>query len=87
MVRSETRLFSFSEGQDFIFGVCVLGVKVKKGQDEVEVHAPVVVSNCGVFTTFQKLLPPEIQVKHGQYAEELLQPKLKVGCKDVLSCL
>ncbi|CAJ1080083.1 inactive all-trans-retinol 13%2C14-reductase [Xyrichtys novacula] len=39
------------------------GVKVKKGQEEVEVHAPVVVSNCGVFTTFQKLLPPEIQVK------------------------
>ncbi|MEQ2225140.1 hypothetical protein ILYODFUR_014502 [Ilyodon furcidens] len=40
------------------------GVKVKKGQEEVEVHAPVVVSNCGVFTTFQKLLTPEIQVKH-----------------------
>ncbi|XP_041672500.1 inactive all-trans-retinol 13,14-reductase [Cheilinus undulatus] len=39
------------------------GVKVKKGQEEVEVHAPVVVSNCGVFTTFQKLLPPEIRVK------------------------
>ncbi|XP_038152833.1 inactive all-trans-retinol 13,14-reductase [Cyprinodon tularosa] len=40
------------------------GVKVKKGGEEVEVHAPVVVSNCGVFTTFQKLLPPEIQVRH-----------------------
>ncbi|XP_014886823.1 putative all-trans-retinol 13,14-reductase [Poecilia latipinna] len=40
------------------------GVKVKKGQEEVEVHAPVVVSNCGVFTTFQKLLPPEIRVRH-----------------------
>ncbi|KAM6897193.1 inactive all-trans-retinol 13,14-reductase [Xenentodon cancila] len=39
------------------------GVKVRKGQDEVEVHAPVVVSDCGIFTTFQKLLPPEIQVK------------------------
>ncbi|XP_068161650.1 inactive all-trans-retinol 13,14-reductase [Antennarius striatus] len=39
------------------------GVKVRKGQEEVEVHAPVVVSNCGIFTTFQKLLPPEIQVK------------------------
>ncbi|XP_034564182.1 inactive all-trans-retinol 13,14-reductase [Notolabrus celidotus] len=39
------------------------GVKVKKGQEEVEVHAPVVVSNCGIFTTFQKLLPPEIQVR------------------------
>ncbi|XP_013887868.1 putative all-trans-retinol 13,14-reductase [Austrofundulus limnaeus] len=39
------------------------GVKVRKGQEEVEVHAPVVVSNCGIFTTFQKLLPPEIRAK------------------------
>ncbi|XP_029933984.1 inactive all-trans-retinol 13,14-reductase [Myripristis murdjan] len=39
------------------------GVKVRKGQEEVEVHAPTVISNCGIFTTFQKLLPPEIQVK------------------------
>uniref|UniRef100_A0A665W4Q8 Inactive all-trans-retinol 13,14-reductase-like n=1 Tax=Echeneis naucrates TaxID=173247 RepID=A0A665W4Q8_ECHNA len=43
------------------------GVKVSKGQEEVEVHAPVVVSNCGIFTTFQKLLPPEIRVKHGSF--------------------
>lgn len=41
------------------------GVKVKKGQDEVEVLAPVVVSNCGVFTTFQKLLPPEVSMRAG----------------------
>lgn len=41
------------------------GVKVRKGQEEVEVHAPVVVSNCGIFTTFQKLLPPEIGVRTG----------------------
>ncbi|KAF3704192.1 putative all-trans-retinol 13,14-reductase [Channa argus] len=40
------------------------GVKVRKGQEEVEIHSPVVISNCGIFTTFQKLLPPEIQVKH-----------------------
>ncbi|XP_017289341.1 inactive all-trans-retinol 13,14-reductase [Kryptolebias marmoratus] len=39
------------------------GVKVRKGQEEVELHAPVVVSNCGVFTTFQKLLPPEIRAR------------------------
>ncbi|XP_061612908.1 inactive all-trans-retinol 13,14-reductase [Phyllopteryx taeniolatus] len=39
------------------------GVKVRKGGEEVEIHAPVVISNCGIFTTFQKLLPPEIQVK------------------------
>ncbi|KAM8887768.1 inactive all-trans-retinol 13,14-reductase [Synchiropus picturatus] len=39
------------------------GVKVRKGQEEVEIRAPTIVSNCGIFTTFQKLLPAEIQVK------------------------
>ncbi|KAL4660500.1 putative all-trans-retinol 13,14-reductase [Arapaima gigas] len=39
------------------------GVTVKKGHEEVVVLAPVVISNTGVFTTFQKLLPPEIQAK------------------------
>ncbi|XP_076007890.1 inactive all-trans-retinol 13,14-reductase-like [Genypterus blacodes] len=39
------------------------GVKVKKGVEEVEVRAPVVVSNCGIFNTLQTLLPPEIQDK------------------------
>uniref|UniRef100_A0A8C2XHN1 Si:ch1073-13h15.3 n=1 Tax=Cyclopterus lumpus TaxID=8103 RepID=A0A8C2XHN1_CYCLU len=42
------------------------GVKVRKGQEEVEVYAPVVVSNCGIFNTFQKLLPPEIHLKSGE---------------------
>lgn len=39
------------------------GVKVRKGQEELELHAPVIVSDCGIFTTFQKLLPREIQVQ------------------------
>lgn len=39
------------------------GVKVRKGQEEFEIHAPVVVSNCGIFNTLQKLIPPEIHVK------------------------
>ncbi|KAL6094586.1 uncharacterized protein ACO6RY_15961 [Pungitius sinensis] len=39
------------------------GVTVRRGQEQVEIHAPVVVSNCGIFTTFQKLLPPEIYLK------------------------
>lgn len=42
------------------------GVKVRKGTEEVEVRAPVVISNCGVFTTFQTLLPPEIKVRPGE---------------------
>ncbi|CAL1599926.1 unnamed protein product [Knipowitschia caucasica] len=39
------------------------GVKVRKGQEEFEIRAPVIVSNCGIFTTFQKLLPREISVQ------------------------
>lgn len=39
------------------------GVTVKKGQEDVEVRAPVIISNCGIFNTFQKLLPSHIQTK------------------------
>ncbi|XP_003964437.1 all-trans-retinol 13,14-reductase-like [Takifugu rubripes] len=39
------------------------GVTVQKGQTEVEVLAPVVISNAGIFNTFQKFLPKEIQDK------------------------
>ncbi|GAA6091865.1 inactive all-trans-retinol 13,14-reductase-like [Tachysurus ichikawai] len=39
------------------------GVTVRKDQEDVEVRAPVIISNCGVFNTFQKLLPPHIQTK------------------------
>lgn len=46
--------------------VYLTGVKVKKGEKEVEIHAPAVVSDCGIFTTFQKLLPAEIQAKPGE---------------------
>lgn len=45
--------------------VCVLGVTVLKGQEEIEVHAPVVISNAGIFNTFQKFLPKHIQDKPG----------------------
>ncbi|KAF1380098.1 hypothetical protein PFLUV_G00182960 [Perca fluviatilis] len=39
------------------------GVTVLKGQEEFEVHAPVVISNAGIFNTFQKFLPQPIQDK------------------------
>ncbi|CAN9505386.1 unnamed protein product [Ophioblennius macclurei] len=39
------------------------GVTVLKGQEEVEVRAPVVISNAGIFNTFQKFLPRQIQDK------------------------
>ncbi|NWV52819.1 RETST reductase, partial [Daphoenositta chrysoptera] len=53
------------------------GVSVKKGQDLVDIFAPVVISDAGIFNTYEKLLPaearalPEIQsqlrmVTHGE---------------------
>ncbi|KAM6904656.1 all-trans-retinol 13,14-reductase-like [Xenentodon cancila] len=39
------------------------GVTVLKGQEEIEIHAPVVISNAGIFNTFQKFLPQHIQEK------------------------
>ncbi|XP_072224866.1 all-trans-retinol 13,14-reductase-like [Leuresthes tenuis] len=39
------------------------GVTVLKGHEEIEIHAPVVISNAGIFNTFQKFLPQHIQDK------------------------
>ncbi|KAI4877125.1 hypothetical protein NFI96_026476 [Prochilodus magdalenae] len=39
------------------------GVTVKTMDEEVEIRAPVVISNAGSISTFQKLLPPEIKSK------------------------
>ncbi|KAB5553715.1 hypothetical protein PHYPO_G00041840 [Pangasianodon hypophthalmus] len=40
-----------------------IGVSVMKGQEEVHVHAPIVISNAGIFNTYQQLLPKEVQMK------------------------
>ncbi|KAM9744787.1 all-trans-retinol 13,14-reductase [Menidia menidia] len=53
------------------------GVSVLKGQEEIHVHAPMVISNAGIFNTYESLLPKELQalpdvqnqlsmVKHGE---------------------
>uniref|UniRef100_A0A3B3ZC23 All-trans-retinol 13,14-reductase n=1 Tax=Periophthalmus magnuspinnatus TaxID=409849 RepID=A0A3B3ZC23_9GOBI len=38
-----------------------IGVSVMKGQEEVHIHAPMVISDAGIFNTYQKLLPKELQ--------------------------
>ncbi|XP_042327453.1 all-trans-retinol 13,14-reductase [Sceloporus undulatus] len=38
------------------------GVNVKKGQDTVNIYAPVVISDAGIFNTYEKLLPNELRV-------------------------
>ncbi|XP_062382106.1 inactive all-trans-retinol 13,14-reductase-like [Sardina pilchardus] len=51
------------------------GVAVRKGQEEVEVKAPIVISNCGLFNTFKYLLPPQIQMKHDiQTRAQMMKP-------------
>ncbi|XP_058862603.1 all-trans-retinol 13,14-reductase-like isoform X1 [Acipenser ruthenus] len=53
------------------------GVTVRKGQEEVHIHAPIVISDAGLFNTYESLLPKEMQslpaiqsqlsmVKHGE---------------------
>ncbi|KAM6914597.1 all-trans-retinol 13,14-reductase [Lycodopsis pacificus] len=37
------------------------GVSVMKGQEEIHIRAPIVISNAGIFNTYQKLLPKELQ--------------------------
>lgn len=49
----------------------VSGVSVMKGQEEVHIRAPMVISNAGIFNTYQKLLPKELQAMPGR--EEVLR--------------
>lgn len=46
--------------------VLIAGVSVMKGQEEIHVHAPIVISNAGIFNTYQQLLPKEVQTKAGE---------------------
>lgn len=38
-----------------------IGVSVMKGQEEVHIHAPMVISDAGIFNTYQTLLPKDVQ--------------------------
>lgn len=37
-----------------------------KGQEEVHIHAPMVISDAGIFNTYQTLLPKELRAMPGQ---------------------
>lgn len=43
-----------------------------KGQEEMHIHAPMVISNAGIFNTYQKLLPKELQAMPGRAATKLV---------------
>uniref|UniRef100_A0A3B4Z890 All-trans-retinol 13,14-reductase n=1 Tax=Stegastes partitus TaxID=144197 RepID=A0A3B4Z890_9TELE len=55
LVRAPVNRILFNGSQEAI------GVSVMKGQEEVHIHAPMVISNAGIFNTYQKLLPKELQ--------------------------
>ncbi|KAJ8389939.1 hypothetical protein AAFF_G00112240 [Aldrovandia affinis] len=55
LVRAPVSRILFNEAKE------ACGVSVKKGQEEVHVHAPMVISNAGLFNTYQQLLPKELQ--------------------------
>jgi len=41
-------------------------VSVKKGQDVVNIFAPIIVSDAGIFNTYARLLPPEARALPGK---------------------
>ncbi|XP_067869081.1 all-trans-retinol 13,14-reductase isoform X3 [Heterodontus francisci] len=54
-----------TENQDLraVFCYMFTGVAVNKGQEEVCIYAPSVISDAGIFNTYEHLLPKEIQAK------------------------
>ncbi|XP_053707783.1 all-trans-retinol 13,14-reductase-like [Synchiropus splendidus] len=55
LVRAPVNRILFNDAQE------ACGVSVMKGQEEVHIKAPMVISNAGIFNTYQKLLPKELQ--------------------------
>lgn len=46
-------------------GFSLPGVSVKKGQDLVDIFAPVIISDAGIFNTYERLLPAEARALPG----------------------
>ncbi|KAM9520935.1 all-trans-retinol 13,14-reductase-like isoform 2-T2 [Guaruba guarouba] len=57
-----------------------MGVAVQKGpsEEEVEIFAPIVISNAGVFNTFGKLLPPPLR-SHPEVSSRLAMVRHGMG--------
>ncbi|XP_057717119.1 all-trans-retinol 13,14-reductase-like [Corythoichthys intestinalis] len=55
LVRAPVNRILFNDARE------ACGVSVMKGQEEVHIHAPMVISNAGIFNTYQQLLPKELQ--------------------------
>ncbi|MBN3290104.1 RETST reductase, partial [Polypterus senegalus] len=51
----------FGRRRLFSHSLLFAGVSVQKGDGEVQVYAPIVISDAGIFNTYEQLLPKEIQ--------------------------
>ncbi|XP_056143931.1 all-trans-retinol 13,14-reductase-like [Lampris incognitus] len=55
LVRAPVNRILFNDAKE------AYGVSVMKGQEEIHIHSPMVISDAGIFNTYQKLLPKELQ--------------------------
>uniref|UniRef100_A0A3B5PYK4 All-trans-retinol 13,14-reductase n=1 Tax=Xiphophorus maculatus TaxID=8083 RepID=A0A3B5PYK4_XIPMA len=56
LVRAPVNRILFNDAKE------ACGVSVLKGQEEVHIKAPMVISDAGIFNTYENLLPKELQV-------------------------
>ncbi|CAI5676132.1 unnamed protein product [Oreochromis niloticus] len=55
LVRAPVNRILFNDAKE------ACGVSVMKGQEEVHIHAPMIISDAGIFNTYQKLIPKDLQ--------------------------
>nr|XP_057905052.1 all-trans-retinol 13,14-reductase [Doryrhamphus excisus] len=55
LVRAPVNRILFNDAKE------ACGVSVRKGQEEIHIRAPMVISNAGILNTYQSLLPKELQ--------------------------
>nr|XP_002122272.2 all-trans-retinol 13,14-reductase [Ciona intestinalis] len=62
------------------------GVAVSHLNEEVEIRAPIIISDAGIYNTYQKLLPREIGLKYG-FLDKLKSFNVDTGCLQVMISL
>lgn len=62
------------------------GVRVKKGQELVDIHCPIVISDAGLFNTYERLLPESARSLPG-VKQQLAMVRPGLGMFSVFICL
>lgn len=73
LVRAPVHRILFNEAKE------AYGVSVMKGQEEIQIRAPMVISDAGIFNTYQKLLPKDLQATPA-IQKQLSMMKRGEGC-------